>query len=374
MFSSVDMEWMRRALQLAEHGLYTTDPNPRVGCVLVKNGAVVGEGWHEKAGEPHAEVHALRQAGEQATGATAYVTLEPCSHFGRTPPCCDALIQAAVARVVVAMQDPNPVVSGNGIGRLREAGIPVDVGCLEAEARALNPGFIKRMSLGLPYVRVKMAMSADGRTAMASGESKWITGAEARLDVQRLRARSSAIVTGIATVLTDDPALTVRQREAIGYPSHGELRQPWRVVLDSAMRMPATAALLSQPGKTVLVAAAKNDAQRQALTAAGAEVWVHADLSGDKPKIDIGALMMKLASVGCNEVLVETGPTLAGEIIGRGFADELVTYVAPKLLGSDARPAFWLPGMTRMAEAIEMHLVDLAKIGDDVRLTYHLAR
>lgn len=374
MFSSQDIHWMQRALHLAERGVFTTDPNPRVGCVLVKDDAVVGEGWHEKAGEPHAEVHALRQAGEKARGATAYVSLEPCSHFGRTPPCCDALVAAGVARVVVAMQDPNPLVAGNGIGRLREACIAVDVGCLEHAAKNLNPGFIKRMSLGLPFVRVKMAMSADGRTAMASGESKWITGSEARLDVQRLRARSSAIVTGIATVLTDDPSLTVREAEAIGYPSESEVRQPLRVILDSQFRIPLSAAILSQPGKTVLVTASKNEAKRVALTQAGVEVWVHADLSSATPSVDLGALLMKLASVGCNEVLVEAGPTLAGQVIGRGFADEVVTYVAPKLLGSDARPAFLLPGMVSMSDAIAMSLINVEQVGADVRLTYSLQR
>jgi len=370
MFSASDQHWMQRALELAAHGLYTTDPNPRVGCVLVKDNAVIGEGWHVKAGEPHAEVHALRQAGAHAAGATAYVSLEPCSHFGRTPPCCDALVAAQVGRVVVAMQDPNPLVAGTGIGRLRDAAIQVDVGCLEQQAQALNPGFSKRMRIGLPFVRVKMAMSSDGRTAMPSGESKWITGEAARLDVQRLRARSSAIVTGVTTVLTDDPALTVRQVEGISYPSHVEVRQPMRVIMDSALRTPASAAIFKQPGRTVVATASRQGPQREALSQAGADIWVHADLSSATPRVDTGALMMKLASVGCNEVLVESGPTLAGEIIGRGFADELVVYMAPKLLGSDARPAFWLPGLQKMSEAIEMTLVDLQKMGDDVRLTY----
>lgn len=372
MFSLADIEFMKRALQLAERGMFTTDPNPRVGCVVVQNGEIVGEGWHEKAGEPHAEVHALRDAGEKAKAATAYVSLEPCSHFGRTPPCCDALAAAGVNRVVVAMQDPNPLVSGKGIGRLRNAGIQVDVGCLDAEARALNSGFTKRMSIGLPFVRVKMAISADGRTAMASGESKWITGAEARLDVQRWRARSSAIVTSISTVLTDDPALTVRTESGLDYPFQHQVRQPLRVLLDSRFRVAENASIFAQPGKTVVVTASKNEAFRSKLQIKGVDVWVHADLSNETPKIDIGALMMKLATVGCNEVLVEAGPTLAGAMIALGFADELVLYLAPKLLGSDARPAFLMQGLIKMSDAVNMKLTDVRQIGTDVRMIFSL--
>lgn len=255
--SDLDSGYMQRALTLAERGLYTTDPNPRVGCLIVRDGKVVGEGWHLRAGEPHAERHALTMAGDAARGATCYVTLEPCSHTGRTGPCADALIAAGIIRVVAAMQDPNPLVAGQGLAKLRAAGISVECGLLEEQARALNPGFIKRMQTGLPLVRIKLAMSLDGRTAMASGESKWITGAAARRQVQRLRARSSAIVTGIGTVLADDPALTVRVEDGLANDYPGAVRQPLRVVLDRKLRLPLDAKLLSEDGDVLVISQAQ---------------------------------------------------------------------------------------------------------------------
>lgn len=370
-FTPLDHQFMGRALVLARRGLHTTDPNPRVGCVLVRDGEVVGEGWHLQAGQPHAEVHALRAAGERARGATAYVTLEPCSHQGRTPPCADALVRAGIARMVCAMVDPNPAVSGRGLRRLREAGVEVHSGLLEAEARALNPGFIKRMEQGLPWVRLKLAMSLDGRTAMASGESQWITGAAARADVQRLRARSSAILTGIDSVLLDDSSLTVRADE-LGLPrEQAELiarRQPLRVVLDSRLRLPPTAKMLSQPGRTLLITLRQKDAPIEALTAAGAEVLVRQD----PQRIDLAAVLEHLAQQEqCNELLVECGATLAGSLIAANLVDELVVYMAPKLLGSQARPLLELP-LDKMAQQVPLALVETRHLGNDLRLTWRL--
>ncbi len=355
---------MAQALRLARRGLYTTHPNPRVGCVLVRDGAVVGEGWHQRAGEPHAEVLALRQAGDKARGATAYVTLEPCAHHGRTPPCCDALIAAGVARVVSAVEDPNPQVDGGGHRRLEAAGIAVAIGCLEAEARALNCGFIKRMRAGRPWVRCKLAMSLDGRTAMASGESRWITGDDARRDVHRWRAQSSAVVTGSGTLRADDPSLTVRDVEGAD-----TLPQPARVVLDSRLRMRATAGMLALPGRTIVLGA--TDApDRPDLADAGAEVIrVAAADSG----LELGAVLDTLGALEFNEVLVEAGPTLCGALVRQGLADELIFYVAPHLMGHQGRPLFALPGLEHMNQRLPLEIFETRSIGADLRLRARIA-
>lgn len=363
-----DRSMMARALQLAENGLYTTDPNPRVGCVLARDGQIVGEGWHVRAGEGHAEVNALAQAADRARGATAYVTLEPCSHTGRTPPCADALVAAGVARVVAAMQDPNPLVGGRGLARLRAAGIEVECGVLEAQAAALNPGFVKRMQIGLPFVRLKLAMSMDGRTAMASGESQWITGPEARADVQRLRARSSAVVSGADAVLLDDSALTVRSAQ-LGLPeaqaSAAAARQPLRVLIDARLRVPLSSRLFQQSGP-VLVACRAAGTAMQDYRAVGAET---VELpSADGEHVDLEALLRLLALRDCNEVLVESGARLAGAFLRAGLVDELVVYMAPRLLGSLARPLLELP-FDSMAEAMQLDVTDMRVVGRDWRIT-----
>lgn len=363
--TAVDSAVMARALRLAERGLYTTMPNPRVGCVLVRDGNTVAEGWHHRAGEPHAEVHALRQAGDKARGSTVYVTLEPCSHSGKTGPCCEALIDAGVAAVVYAMEDPNPQVAGSGLQRLRAAGIEVIGPVMEAAARELNPGFVRRMETGLPYVRCKLAMSLDGRTAMASGESKWVTGRKARRDVQRLRARSCAVITGIGTVERDNAALTVREEDlGIEGARAIALRQPLRVVLDSALRLAADAQLLQGPGK-VLVATLIESPRAGELQRQDAEVAV---LPARKDRVDLAALLRLLAQRQCNEVLVEAGATLAGAFLRQGLLDELVVYMAPKLLGSAARPLFELP-LQSMAAQLPLHISDIRAVGHDWRIT-----
>lgn len=366
-WSVADREWMGRALMLAERGVYTTEPNPRVGCVLVADGQIVGEGWHVRAGEGHAEVNALAQAGDKARGATAYVTLEPCSHFGRTPPCADALVKAGVSRVVAAMQDPNPQVAGNGLARLREAGIEVSCGLLEAQAQALNPGFIKRMQHGLPWVRVKLAMSLDGRTAMASGESKWITGPAARADVQRLRARSGAVVSGADSVLLDDSALTVRASE-LGLPvdeaAAAAARQPLRVLVDSLRRVPLDQRFFREAGPTLVISTSAEQAADD-YRAAGSELLA---VPGADGKVDLHAVLRTLAERGCNEVLVEAGAGLSGAFWRAGLVDELIVYMAPRLLGSQARPLMQLP-FESMSEAMDVDIVDMRAIGQDWRIT-----
>ncbi len=361
--------FMASAIRLAERGLYTTMPNPRVGCVLVKDAQIVGQGWHQKAGEGHAEVNALAAAGELAKGATAYVTLEPCNHHGKTPPCCDALIAAGVSAVVVGMVDPNPLVAGKGIEKLRQAGLDVIVGVLEAQAEGLNPGFNKRMRSGLPYVRCKMAMSLDGRTAMATGESQWITGAAARSDVQRLRARSCAIITGIGSVRQDDASLTVREEELGLEPAENRVasaKQPLRVLLDSNLSIKPNAKLLLGPNKTVIVGAdfAVETANRLS-SLAHVEVW---QLPQSEGRIDLLALLKKLAQQECNEVLIEAGSTLAAAALRANIIDELIIYMAPKLLGSTAKPLFELPIMS-MAEGLPLTIADIRAVGDDWRIT-----
>ncbi len=364
-----DYRFMARALQLARRGLYTTHPNPRVGCVLVQGDEVVGEGFHLRAGEPHAERHALAAAGDRAHGATAYVTLEPCSHHGRTPPCSDGLIAAGVKRVVAAMQDPNPRVAGRGLEQLRQAGIAVECGLLEKEAAALNPGFIKRMCAGLPYVRCKLAMSLDGRTAMASGESQWITGEDARRDVHRLRARSSAIVTGIGTVLADDPSLNVRldPAELPELPDGMAVPQPMRVVLDSRLRMPPEAGMLDLPGITAVLCSVDRDAARRAQLEARGAVVVRRPAADER--LELRSAFEYLAGQEINEVLLECGPTLAGAALNEGLVDELVIYVAPHLMGDGGQGLFHLPGLEQMRDRVALEIGDVRSVGPDLRIT-----
>ena len=351
-----DIRFMAQALRLARRGLETTSPNPRVGCVIVRDGQVIAEGWHRRAGDAHAEVLALSAAGESARGATAYVTLEPCSHHGRTPPCADALVAAGVVRVIVATEDPNPRVAGAGLARLRSAGVDVKSGVLAAEAIMLNEGFFSRMQRGRPRVLCKLAMSLDGRTAMSSGESKWITGAAARADVQRLRARSCAVVSGIGTLLADDPRLDVREGE----------RQPLRVIVDSRLRIPPESRVLAPPGR-VLIACAQGDEQRAAvLERAGVEIF--RSPGTESGRVDLGVLLAALASRECNEVLLESGASLAGAFAQAGLIDEYRIYMAPVLMGSDARPLLELP-FTRMEERLQLRITAIDAVGDDWRIS-----
>jgi diaminohydroxyphosphoribosylaminopyrimidine deaminase/5-amino-6-(5-phosphoribosylamino)uracil reductase len=348
---------MAHALRLAQRGLYTTDPNPRVGCVLVQGNQVVGEGWHERAGEAHAEIHALRAAGKQARGATAYITLEPCSYHARTPPCSEALIEAKIARALVAMPDPNPKVGGGGVETLRRAGIEVQVGLLQRQAEALNPGFISRMRRGRPFVRAKLAASLDGRTAMGSGESKWITGETARLDVQRWRARSSAIMTGIGTVLKDDPRLSVR--------AIASKRQPLRIVIDSQLRMPPQAALIADGAGVVLFTCADDDGRAQHLRGNGTEVL---RVPSEQGRVNLSAVMQQLVAREINEVLLESGPALAGAMLQANLVDELIIYLAPCLLGGEAQGMFKLPALIHLQDRVRLEIQDMRAIGDDWRV------
>lgn len=361
----LDAAYMARALELARKGVYSTHPNPRVGCVIVRDGAIVGEGWHVRAGEPHAEVHALRQAGDKAKGATAYVTLEPCSHHGRTPPCADALVNAGVARVVAAMQDPNPDVAGRGLLRLMNAGIAVQRGVLESEARALNKGFLKRMEHGLPYVQVKLAMSLDGRTAMASGESQWITGPEARSAVQRLRAQSSVVLTGADTVLADNARLTVRPDE-LGLNAElsalAATRPPLRVLIDGRLRVPLDAPFFKAGNALVATCAAAS--ARGRYHDEGHELLALPSSGGH---VDLRKLLVELAARGVNDVLVEAGPKLAGAFTRLGLVDEFQIFVAGKFMGSSARPLLDLP-LAQMSEALELKIVEMRAVGNDWRV------
>jgi len=370
LFVAADYVFMAEAVQLARRGIYSTHPNPNVGCLIVADGEVLGRGWHRRTGEPHAEIYALREAGERARGATAYVTLEPCSHTGRTPPCAEALIEAGIVRVVVGMQDPNPQVAGRGIEILRAAGIRVESGLLEKQARDLNPGFISRMERGRPWLRVKLASSLDGRTAMASGESQWISGPEARQDVQRLRARSSAVMTGTGTVIADDPSLNVRLETSQLYGVE-PLRQPLRVVLDSQLRMPPQAKLLSLPGETLVMTVSSDASARSALEQAGAMVCVVEAQDGVPSR---QAVLRELAAREMNEVLLECGPTLAGAFMVAGLVDELVLYVAPHLMGAHARGLFHLPGLEKMQDRIPLQWHDVRQVGDTLRLTLRPAQ
>ncbi|MEK6210780.1 MAG: bifunctional diaminohydroxyphosphoribosylaminopyrimidine deaminase/5-amino-6-(5-phosphoribosylamino)uracil reductase RibD [Pseudomonadota bacterium] len=355
-FGAEDFQFMARALRLAERGLYTTTPNPRVGCVLIKDGRIVGEGWHERAGGPHAEVVALTAAGTNAQGATAYVSLEPCSHHGRTPPCADALIAANVARVVAAMQDPNPQVAGSGLRKLREAGIQVEAGILETEAHELNIGFVSRMTRGRPWMRVKIAASLDGKTALKNKVSRWITGADARRDGHRWRARSCAVMTGIGTLADDDPRLTVRDVETP--------RQPLRIVLDSRLRITPEAKILEGGG--VLVATATRDEDKnRALARKGAEVVV---LPNEEHKVDLLELAKYLAGRGINEVLVEAGTNLNSALLRAGVVDELLIYLAPHMLGDAARGMFDLGELTEMNKRLQLNIQETRMIGLDLRI------
>ncbi len=360
---------MARALRLAKRGYYSTHPNPRVGCVLVRDGQCVGEGYHAQAGQAHAERQALAEAGERARGATVYVNLEPCAHHGRTPPCTEALIAAKVGRVVAAMIDPNPAVAGQGVAQLTAAGIAVDVGVLESAAQQLNRGFIQRMTRQRPWVCCKLAASLDGRTALADGSSKWISGEDSRRDVQRLRAASSAIVTGIGTVLADDPALNVRLDPHTDAPPLDDhvLRQPLRVIVDSRLRTPSAARLLHLRGQTLIATCADTTHPRAAaLLAAGAELITCPDASGTQ--VDLTRLMTRLAEREINELLIEAGATLAGAALTAGLIDEIRLYLAPHLMGDSARGLFHLPALEQMTQRRQLTIIDWRPIGSDLRI------
>ncbi len=378
MFTDFDRRAMARALELAERGLETTHPNPRVGCVIAQGEEIVGEGWHERSGEPHAEINALGAAGPKAAGATAYVTLEPCSHYGRTPPCVDALIAARLARVIFAVEDPNPRVSGRGAEALRRAGVAVEPGLLAAEAAELNPGFLKRMRTGRPWVRVKLAMSLDGRTALANGASQWITGPAAREDVQHWRARSSAILTGIGTVLADDPRLDVRLPDP---PSGRPRLQPLRVVLDARLQTPPGAKILTVGGTVLIMTAADQSAaevelaSRRAVLVERGAVIEELPASETSTAVTAGGLRLSLPDMldrlgerEINELWVEAGPRLAGALLRQMLVDELILYVAPKLLGPQARPLVEMSELRSLPEAPNFTVVESGQIGDDVRL------
>jgi diaminohydroxyphosphoribosylaminopyrimidine deaminase / 5-amino-6-(5-phosphoribosylamino)uracil reductase len=359
-FSAADHQYMTRALQLAEQGLYSSMPNPRVGCVIVKDGQIVGEGAHLKAGQPHAEVFALQQAGSQTKGATAYVTLEPCSHTGRTPPCSQALIDAGISKVIAAMQDPNPLVAGSGLAYLHANNIEVASGLMQAQAVALNPGFISRMTRNTPFIRSKIAASLDGKTALNNGQSQWITSEPARLDVQHWRARSCAILTGSGTILSDNPSMTVRD-----IPIE---KQPLRVIVDSALKTPIDAKILA--GGNVLIAFASDSENKSAaLLAAGAELLCIPNSDG---KVCLNTLLSHLASREINEVLVEGGEGLNGALLAQNLPeiliDELIIYYAPKLMGSAGKGMFDMPEFTQMSQAIDLQILDVRHIGNDIRL------
>ncbi len=353
-----DAVYMARALNLAKKGLYTTSPNPRVGCVLVKNDQIIAEGWHVRAGQGHAEVEALKQT-SAAEGATAYVTLEPCSHYGRTPPCCDALIKAGIKKVVVAMQDPNPLVAGNGLKKLQAAGIEVLCGILENDAKALNRGFIKRMLSGKPFVRSKLAMSLDGRTAMANGESKWITSVQSRQDVQYLRAESCAILTGINTVLADDPSLNVRLTDT-------EVLQPVRVILDSQLKMPVSARMAGLAGYTWILTCSQNQQKTQDLEQAGFKVF---QLPKKNNRVDLTAVFDFLGRQQINEVLIEAGAILNGALLEADLVDEWIIYMATCVLGDSGRGLFSLPSVQNMADKKVLQLKNVRQVGADLKLT-----
>ena len=362
MINAADHEFMAQALELARRGLYTTTPNPRVGCVLVRDGVVVGTGWHERAGGPHAEVSALNAAGERARGATAYVSLEPCHHFGRTPPCDQALIKAGVARVVAAMADPDPRTSGHGMECLRQAGIAIATGVMESEARDLNIGFVSRVTRGRPWTRMKIAASLDGRTALNNGKSQWITGTEARRDGHHWRARACAVLTGIGTVVEDDPQLTVRDVSTT--------RQPLRVVVDSRLEIPLTARVLAGGGVLIACAVADTAKIRQ-LNDQGVEVIAMTNADG---KVDLPALLLDLARRGINELHIEAGSKLNGSLINEGCVDELLLYLAPHLLGDKARGMVSLPELVDLEGRRRLNISDMRNVGGDIRIIARLEK
>lgn len=358
MFSAADHAFMSHALQLAEKGLYSTAPNPRVGCVIVRDEQIVGSGWHEKTGQPHAEINALVAAGAAVRGATAYVTLEPCSHHGRTPPCADALIAAGIARVVVAMEDPNPLVSGRGCALVQQAGISVQTGLLQAEARALNTGFISRMTRKKPWVRLKIAASLDGKTALNDGASQWITGEAARQDGHCWRARSCAVMTGIGTVESDNPQLTVRHVKTD--------RQPKKIVVDSRLAIPLDSRLLQNGEETYIFTAQTGDLEKKAaLSQLNAQVMVLPNISG---AVDLQKMMTILADLEINEVLVEAGGRLNGALVEAGLVDELIIYLAPHVIGDDALGMIKLPELKCLEQKKKLDIQDIRMIGPDIRI------
>jgi len=363
-FTAEDHAFMSRALQLTARGRDTATPNPNVGCVIAKGGRIIGEGWHERAGEPHAEIRALSACGESPEGATVYVSLEPCAHHGRTPPCAEALVAARVERVVAALEDPNPLVHGRGANHLRDAGIRVDVGLLAAEAGEIHRGFLTRMRTGRPWMRIKAAASLDGRTALANGKSQWITSEAARRDVHVLRARSCAMLTGIGTVIADDPQLTVRHVPCS--------RQPRRVLIDNRLDLPATARILQ--GEPLIVFTVSDDAQRRArLKDLGAEVIrVHED-AGKSGKADLAHVARELGTLGFNEVTVETGARLNGSLLAAGVIDEIVLYLAPKIIGDSGQGLFALPELQALDEARRLRITDVRAVGEDWRVTARMA-
>jgi diaminohydroxyphosphoribosylaminopyrimidine deaminase / 5-amino-6-(5-phosphoribosylamino)uracil reductase len=362
-FTAQDHIFMTRALQLAEQGLYSTMPNPRVGCVIVKDGQIVGEGAHLKAGEPHAEIHALKQAGAQASGATIYVTLEPCSHTGRTPPCSQALVDAGITKVIAAMQDPNPLIAGSGLAHLQEHNIVAASGLMQAQSEALNPGFISRMTKNLPFVRSKIAASLDGKTALENGASQWITSEFSRMDVQHWRARSCAILTGVGTVLADNPSMTVRlSSQPAGLIDIG--LQPIRIIVDSALKTPVNAKIL-QGGNVLIAFAHDADNKSEALLSAGAELLC---IPNEQGKVCLKTLLAHLAAREINEVLCEGGEGLNGALLAQNLIDELLIYYAPKLLGGAAKSMFAMPALTKMSQALDLQILDVRHIGNDIRI------
>ncbi|QBL08965.1 bifunctional diaminohydroxyphosphoribosylaminopyrimidine deaminase/5-amino-6-(5-phosphoribosylamino)uracil reductase RibD [Rheinheimera sp. D18] len=371
MFSCADYTFMAEAIQLAERGCYTTTPNPNVGALVVKKGQVIGRGYHQQAGGAHAEVFALQQAGAAAKGATCYVTLEPCSHYGKTPPCAQALIDAGVAQVIVAMTDPNPSVAGKGIAMLRAAGIKVEVGLLETQARALNPGFLSRMERNRPYVQLKLAASLDGRTALANGDSKWLTGEAARADVQHYRAKSCAVLSTATTVMADNARLTLRKEQLLQDVTHlkdGTLRQPKRVILDRNGILDHKQALFTDGGEVLLcVSKLENDRQLPNIAR-----QIHCQLN-NQAQFDLGLLLTHLAvHEGINNLWVEAGATLAGTLLQLNLVDELIVYIAPKLLGNTAQPLAVLPEFTALSQVPELSWTDIRMVGQDIRLTAKL--
>lgn len=355
-FSAGDYRFMARAMQLAWRGRFTAHPNPRVGCVIVRGDRIVGEGWHQRSGEGHAEINALASIDGDAKGATAYVTLEPCSHTGKTPPCTDALIAAGIAEVVVAMPDPHPKVAGSGIAALQRARISVRSGLMAAEAGQLNRGYLSRVSRGRPWLRLKIASSLDGGTAMANGESQWITGSEARADVQRFRAASGAVLTGIGTVLADDPSLTVRDRSLTD-------AQPDRVILDSRLRMPKAAVMLTLPGRTRIFCT--DDSKRASLEAAGATVH---KCAGRRGEVDPASVLKILGELEINDLFVEAGRSLSGSLLSAGLVDELVIYQAPHIMGSETRGMFETPAWKNLDQRLALDVIDVRQFGRDTRI------